>query len=568
MVATYAAKLTPHGGDIEKSAAEFIQFLPVLAYDDGIMTPLNAEQILDMTVSDTTATMLARRWKSALLVNVDDATLNKVLDHPDALKILDNIESFRANSRDNVEKITSSKNIKEIVNSSEDIKQGKKEAAEKGEKPAKEITDEEKRLRKLRSKLQKVLLKFISRIPVFMYLTDNREQCLEDVIRKLEPGLFTNVTGITVQDFEVLLELGVIDEERMNESVFLFRRYEDSSLTYTGIDKKSRSRNIGLFSRTITEDEFSTADIDDIEDDLLGLVDTDDDLDQDPAEDGDIVEMDADTTSRQPDVQEDNNKPAEGVSAPADDEESGNAGEDNEKSQRKEWTRSEILALKVGSLIYHHKYGACKVLGFNDKLTGICVEVNGSPVWYSIPEASGASAVADNEDIAGNNGDEDDDGNSKEKKPIVRKHGKDYKTYWQHFYEYCKNDPEMLKLYPGTGDREARENVYVSLSFGFGNDCRLDVYYRVATGSVNLQIWCQSKEKRYQELYQGKDRIEAACRELDGIIKWDKIELDKSSRKAEVSHKMNVDETQDFKWICDWAKALKPIISEVLGKDK
>ena len=264
MVATYARKLA-HGGNVEKATGELIEFLPVLAYDDGIMTPMDAEQILDMTVSDTTATMLARRWKSAMLVNVDDATLEKVLAHPEAMRIIKNIESFRSNSQ--------SDTVKKIIATSEDVKKAKKEAAAQDKKPPKAITDKERELRKLRQDLQKSLLKLISRIPVFMYLTDNREQCLEDVIRKLEPKLFTKVTGIKVSEFEVLLELGIIDEEHMNDSVFLFRRYEDSSLTYTGIDKHTRDRNIGLFSKTISEEEYEEAEIEIPEDpnDLLGL---------------------------------------------------------------------------------------------------------------------------------------------------------------------------------------------------------------------------------------------------------------------------------------------------------
>ena len=264
MVATYARKLA-HGGNVEKATGELIEFLPVLAYDDGIMTPMDAEQILDMTVSDTTATMLARRWKSAMLVNVDDATLEKVLAHPEAMKIIKNIESFRSNSQTDT--------VKKIIATSEDVKKAKKEAAAQDKKPSKAITDKEKELRKLRQDLQKSLLKLISRIPVFMYLTDNREQCLEDVIRKLEPKLFTKVTGIKVKEFEILIELGVIDEEHMNDSVFLFRRYEDSSLTYTGIDKHTRDRNIGLFSKTISEEEYEDAEIEIPEDpdDPLGL---------------------------------------------------------------------------------------------------------------------------------------------------------------------------------------------------------------------------------------------------------------------------------------------------------
>lgn len=62
-----------------------------------------------------------------------------------------------------------------------------------------------------------------------MYLTDFRENTLKDVITKLEPDLFLTVTGLTVQDFHLLVRLKVFNTEQMNQAVFAFRRYEDAS---------------------------------------------------------------------------------------------------------------------------------------------------------------------------------------------------------------------------------------------------------------------------------------------------------------------------------------------------
>ncbi len=53
-------------------------FLPVLAYDGSSMKQIDAAGILDMAMSGTTATLLARRWESALLVNVDNNTLSTI----------------------------------------------------------------------------------------------------------------------------------------------------------------------------------------------------------------------------------------------------------------------------------------------------------------------------------------------------------------------------------------------------------------------------------------------------------------------------------------------------------
>ena len=83
---------------------------------------------------------------------------------------------------------------------------------------------------------QEKLIKFATRIPVFMYLTDFREYSLMDVIRQLEPELFRKVTGLTLKDFELLVSLGVFNRDLMNDAVYKFKRYEDSSLEYTGIN--------------------------------------------------------------------------------------------------------------------------------------------------------------------------------------------------------------------------------------------------------------------------------------------------------------------------------------------
>ncbi len=42
--------------------------------------------------------------------------------------------------------------------------------------------------------------------------------------------MFLTVTGLTVQDFHLLVQLKVFNTEQMNQAVFAFRRYEDASL--------------------------------------------------------------------------------------------------------------------------------------------------------------------------------------------------------------------------------------------------------------------------------------------------------------------------------------------------
>ena len=87
-----------------------------------------------------------------------------------------------------------------------------------------------------------------------MYLTDYRENTLQDVITKIEPPLFHTVTGLTVADFDLLVRLKVFNTERMNAAVFAFRRYEDASLRYTGIASHEGLTHYGLYDTVVSKD--------------------------------------------------------------------------------------------------------------------------------------------------------------------------------------------------------------------------------------------------------------------------------------------------------------------------
>lgn len=88
-------------------------------------------------------------------------------------------------------------------------------------------------------------------IPVFMYLTDFREQALVDVIESLDTQLFERVTGLTLDDFHKLAEVGVFHAAHMNEAIWQFRMLERTSLTYLGLDGvDDGNRSIGLWDRS------------------------------------------------------------------------------------------------------------------------------------------------------------------------------------------------------------------------------------------------------------------------------------------------------------------------------
>jgi hypothetical protein len=242
-IADYSCRLNVNEANPEKKVEEFIRFLPVLAYDGSSMKQIDAAGILDIAMSGTSATLLARRWQSALLVNVDNDTLSRLMANEKAIDALMGIEGFRNLNQD----------IETIINKSEAVKKARKEAnaEELSKKERQELSAEEKEYRSLRKRIQENLIKLATRIPIFMYLTDYRERTLKDVITQLEPGLFKKVTGLSVKDFDLLVSLGVFNSALMNDAVYKFKRYEDASLCYTGINRHE-GEDIGLYDTVIT----------------------------------------------------------------------------------------------------------------------------------------------------------------------------------------------------------------------------------------------------------------------------------------------------------------------------
>jgi hypothetical protein len=243
----YGIGLSPNEPNPENAVKELVSFLPVLAYDGANMMQIDTGGILDIAMSGTSATLLARKWESALLVNVDNDTLRRILDNPEAMAAVERIEGWRALG-DNI--------IETIINKSDKVKQLKQKAKDNdlSVKEKKELSAEEKEYKSKRKLVQEKLIKFATRIPAFMYLTDFRENTLQDVITKLEPDLFLAVTGLTVKDFHLLVRLRVFNTEQMNQAVFAFRRYEDASLRYTGIESHEGLAHYGLYDTVVARD--------------------------------------------------------------------------------------------------------------------------------------------------------------------------------------------------------------------------------------------------------------------------------------------------------------------------
>lgn len=240
LIADYSGQLDIHENVApEAKIAEFVQFLPVLCYDGYKMYPLDAGQLLDIVVAGTASSMLARRFQSAQLVNLDADALKALQSAPQVLEALAKIEAFR----------NLNKQLDAVISSEKALKEKKA----KGEKLTKAEEKEQKENQSWRKELRENLLKFITRIPVFMYLTDEREVGLKDVIENIEPALFTRVTGLSIDNFKTLCELNVFHSGNLNSAIFAFKNYEEGSLSYAGNSKATET--IGGWDTTLPREE-------------------------------------------------------------------------------------------------------------------------------------------------------------------------------------------------------------------------------------------------------------------------------------------------------------------------
>lgn len=250
LLAEYGTKLANSEKDVpEKVLGELINYLPIFAFDGARMDQLDATEVLNWASAGIGATALAQRWNSPLLVDVNDTTLQKLLDSPDLLASLEQIEDFRNLTTD----------VSKVITTNQKLKATKRDKAEKGEP----LDDDDKRTSKenasKRKEIREKLQKFIARVPVFMYLTDHRESALVDVITSLDPALFERVTGLTIADFEMLASIGVFNAQHMNFAIHQFRQFENASLRYAEEDPTaSEKARIGLWDTTTeTHDEDS-----------------------------------------------------------------------------------------------------------------------------------------------------------------------------------------------------------------------------------------------------------------------------------------------------------------------
>ncbi|MCU1358634.1 MAG: hypothetical protein JWM89_4052 [Acidimicrobiales bacterium] len=219
LVALYGTEIANNSADRDTTQhdvlRELLNFLPIFAIDGGQMERLDTDAILDWAHGGISANSLARKWRSVDLYNLTGVTMGRLLQDQDLIAELEQIEDFR-NIREEAEK---------VVTASQKLGQVKRAGGSNAEqkKPKRELAQ---RRRNIREKLKKVSAKVL----IFMYVTDFREERLLHVIESLDTDLFLRATGLSLDGFRKLTDVGVFNIGQMNDAIQKFRYFEKKSL--------------------------------------------------------------------------------------------------------------------------------------------------------------------------------------------------------------------------------------------------------------------------------------------------------------------------------------------------
>lgn len=225
------------------SLQEVLNFLPVIAFSGASFTSLDASEVVVWATSGITSGSFVREWAGGR-VGTSDAVCQAIFDDPDLLEECKGLQMWAAHNDRAVRSTLKGKGKNKPVgfqaNSNpaltEDL--AKKEAASKGKKTSNkpELSAEEKAALK-KAKEEKDLIRDIlsylkNRLPLFMFLTDDRESALVDVIDGVGADLFKETTNISKEAFAKLVKIGAFDARIWDGRVDKFRKLEAISIPW------------------------------------------------------------------------------------------------------------------------------------------------------------------------------------------------------------------------------------------------------------------------------------------------------------------------------------------------
>lgn len=236
LLTTYSEKLSTdsHLTTSEEKLGEFIKYLPVLKVAGNSMVSMEAREVMTFDLSGVDAKGLGERFIERRNVVVDRETINAInkdeYTQQRVKDIFDRIKMFKKfNGASEAEMKNSDVDIANLDVNNKKIEKLKTKDKPTEPKQKKELDQAEKELKSEREKTRELLRTLLSRLPLYMYLTDATEENLEQVLIDDKWDLFRKTTGIEVDDFRYLVEVGLLRIESIDGYILKFVNLESQN---------------------------------------------------------------------------------------------------------------------------------------------------------------------------------------------------------------------------------------------------------------------------------------------------------------------------------------------------
>lgn len=223
LFADYGMRLG-EGKDADQDVRELAKYLPVLGFDGTQMRAVSVDEIVDIAYQTTSVD--TRRMDSKQFIHADASKLKLLSD--EARNAFAKVSALPSDSAidDGETVINQTSELKDGGNSSDpNTTEG-----ESGTEPEFEETEDD---------LAERLSFLAMRINAFMYLSDDIEKNLNDVLSTEEEMLFRAVMQLGKQDMSALVRAGLFNEQAMRLAIHQFRRSDVESFSYTGLNPRA-----------------------------------------------------------------------------------------------------------------------------------------------------------------------------------------------------------------------------------------------------------------------------------------------------------------------------------------
>lgn len=228
LFADYGMRLG-EGKDADNDVRELTKFLPVLGFDGTMMEPVDVDKIID--IAFLTTAIDTRQMQSKKFINPNASNLE--LLNEDVRRALMRVTKQRQSDGGAVED-------ENVINETPELKEVQGNTSIDGEEGASNAEQEDDLTE---GDLAERLSFLAKRINAFMYLSDDIEKNLKDVLTTDESELFRIVMELQKEDMAALVDAGLFNEQAMRLAIHQFRRADVASFSYTGLNPRSESES-------------------------------------------------------------------------------------------------------------------------------------------------------------------------------------------------------------------------------------------------------------------------------------------------------------------------------------